>query len=69
MTMLLHDKEIAMEAREEGREEGRNELVQNMLLENMNISFIVKISKLPEEAVREIKDKLIKEGKLREADQ
>ncbi|MDE7422573.1 MAG: hypothetical protein K2N51_02595 [Lachnospiraceae bacterium] len=59
MTMLLHDKEIAMEA----REEGRNELVQNMLLENMNISFIVKISKLPEETVREIKGKLVKEGK------
>lgn len=65
--MLLHDKEIAMEAREEEREEGRNELVQNMLLENMNISFIVKISKLPEETVREIKDKLIKEGKLKES--
>ncbi|MDE7422572.1 MAG: hypothetical protein K2N51_02585 [Lachnospiraceae bacterium] len=31
------------------------------------ISFIVKISKLPEETVREIKDKLIKEGKLKES--
>lgn len=72
MTMLLHDKEIAMEAREEGREAGReeerNELVQNMLLENMTVSFIVKISKLPEETVREIKDKLVKEGKLKESE-
>ena len=45
---------------------GREELVQNMLLENTKISFIVKVAKMPEEKVQNIKDKLIREGKLKE---
>lgn len=51
---------------EQGREEGMEELIENMLLENMKISIIVKVSKMPEEKVRGIKDKMIKEGKLKE---
>lgn len=54
------------QGREEGREEGMEELIENMILENMTISIIVKISKMPEERVRGIKDKMIKEGKLKE---
>ena len=51
---------------EQGIEKGREELVQNMLLENTKISFIVKVAKMPEEKVQNIKDKLIREGKLKE---
>lgn len=63
-------KRIFNEGREEGMEKGmekgKEELVQNMLLENTKISFIVKVSNLTEEKVRDIKDKMIREGKLKE---
>ncbi|MCI8410013.1 MAG: hypothetical protein HFJ09_12210, partial [Lachnospiraceae bacterium] len=48
------------------RNESIEELVQNMLLENTKISFIVKVSKMSEEKVQNIKDKMIREGKLKE---
>ena len=51
-----------------GIEKGIEELVQNMLLENTKISFIVKVSKMPKEKVRILKDKLIREGKLKESE-
>lgn len=49
---------------EKGLENGKEELVRNMILENMKISLIVKVSQMPESKVKDIKDQMIKEGKI-----
>lgn len=51
---------------EQGREESMRELIESMIEENVEISFILKVSKVSEEKVRDIKEKMIKEGKLKE---
>lgn len=47
-----------------GLERGKEELVRNMILENMKISLIVKVSQMPERKIKDIKDQMIKEGKI-----
>ena len=71
-------KRILNKGREEGREEGRAEgraegmemlniaHVKKMLLGNMEISLIMKITELPREKVEELKKELIENGQLEE---
>ena len=78
MTMLIHDKEIEMDAREEGIKEGKKEGIkegrnaanienaQRMLLKDIQISLIMEITDLPKEKVEKIKQEMIKKGELKE---
>ena len=67
-------KRILNKGREEGRAEGRAEgmemlniaHVKKMLLGNMEISLIMKITELPREKVEELKKELIENGQLEE---
>lgn len=59
--------ELGLErGRTEGREEERTEIVQNLLLANMTVSFIMEVSKQPEDKILDIRNKMIEEGKLKE---
>lgn len=54
---------------EQGREEAGIETAQILLLENMTISLIVKATKLSKETVEDIREKMIKEGKLKPSEE